>query len=57
MVRRAAGFALAEVKDPASIPRLLQRYNSSAKDDINVRWAMECALDAMGAAYTEHDEP
>lgn len=49
MVRRAAGFALAEVKGPASVPRLLQRYNSSATEDINVRWAMECALDEMCA--------
>jgi HEAT repeat protein len=54
MVRRAAALALAEVRDPTSVPRLLQRYKASAKDDINVRWAMERALDEMGAAYRKH---
>ncbi|HUI80685.1 MAG TPA: HEAT repeat domain-containing protein [Bryobacteraceae bacterium] len=54
MVRRAAGFALANVSDPSSIPQLLEGYRASANDDINVRGALECALDQMGADYTEH---
>jgi HEAT repeat protein len=54
MVRRAAGLALADIRDPSSIPRLLQRYRTSANDNINVRAAMECALDEMGADYTKH---
>jgi hypothetical protein len=53
MVRRAAGIALAYVGDPSSIPQLLERYRASANDDINVRTALERALDEMGAAYTE----
>ncbi len=54
MVRRAAGFALANVGDPSSIPQLLERYGASANDDINVRAALECALNQMGADYTKH---
>jgi HEAT repeat protein len=54
MVRRAAGFALANVGDPSSIPQLLERYRASTNDDINVRAALECALDQMGAVYTKH---
>jgi HEAT repeat protein len=51
MVRRAAGFALANVNDPSSIPQLLEAYRAPANDDINVRAALECALDQMGADY------
>lgn len=51
MVRRAAGFALANVKDPSSIPQLLERYRAAANDDINVRAALECALNQMGADF------
>jgi HEAT repeats len=56
MVRRAAGLALADIRDPSSIPRLLQCYRTSANDNINVRAAMECALDQMGAVYTKHGD-
>src|SRR5947208_1536803 len=52
MVRRAAGFARANVSDPSVIPQLLERYRPSANDEINVRAALECALDQMGADYT-----
>jgi hypothetical protein len=54
MVRRAAGFALANLSDPSSIPQLLESYRASANDDINVRAALECALDQMGADYAKH---
>ena len=54
MVRRAAGFALANVSDPSSIPQLIEHYGASANDDINVRAALECALDQLGADYTKH---
>ena len=54
MVRRAAGLALANVSDPSSIPQLLKRYRAAANDDINVRAALERALDEMGADYSEH---
>ena len=53
-VRRAAGIALAYVGDPSSVPRLLEIYRASANDDINVRAALERALDEMGADYSEH---
>ena len=56
MVRRAAGFALADISDPSSVPQLLERYVASANDDINVRTALECALDTMGADYTRHPD-
>jgi HEAT repeat protein len=56
MVRRAAGFALADISDPSSVPQLLERYMASANDDINVRAALECALDTMGADYTKHPD-
>ena len=56
MVCRAAGIALSYVRDPSSIPRLLARYRASANDDINVRVAMERALDELGAVYAKHGD-
>jgi HEAT repeat protein len=56
MVRRAAVLALADICDPSSIPRLLERYKASASDDINVRAAIECALDRMGVEYIVHPD-
>jgi HEAT repeat protein len=50
LVRRAAGYALAQLNDPASATALLNRYHH-AGDDINVRMAIECALRALGADY------
>jgi len=49
MVRRAAGFALSEVRDPSS--KLLEHYRASANDDINVRAAIECAFDQLNVDY------
>lgn len=54
MVRRAAGFALADIRDPSSVPQLLEHY--MVNEDINVRAALECALDTMGADYTRHQD-
>lgn len=54
MVRRAAGFGLAFLKDPNSIQALLQRYEAARNDNINVRWAIECALDELRVNYTRH---
>jgi len=51
MVRRSAGFALAERRDPAAAAPLLQRYRESAHDDFNVRLALECALNALGVRF------
>ena len=56
-VRHEAGFALADLADPCSAPQLLKLYRASAKDDINVRCAMECALDKLGVKYAKHPEP
>ncbi len=53
-VRRAAGFALAALKDPSSKAALLDRYRRAKNDDINVRMAIECALDALDVTYSRH---
>jgi len=54
MTRRAAGFALAELADPASEAGLRGAYGGAEEDDINVRMAMECALDVLGVDYEKH---
>ena len=54
MVRRAAGFALAELKDPASVSGLMRQYKQSAKDDLNVRFALECALEELKVEFARH---
>ncbi|HET8627837.1 MAG TPA: HEAT repeat domain-containing protein [Thermomicrobiales bacterium] len=48
-VRRAAGFALAAVRDPAALEPLRQRYDGYPADDINVRVALHTALRALSA--------
>jgi HEAT repeat protein len=54
LVRRAAGFALAHLKDPSSIDEIKRQYQRHANDDRNVRAALECALDEMKVKYTRH---
>ena len=54
MVRRAAAFALAALKDPSSEAALRAHYRRAKEDDINMRMALECALDALGATYVRH---
>lgn len=54
MLRRAAAFALALLEDASSEPELTRVYSLSVDDDINVRMALECALDALGASYVKH---
>jgi HEAT repeat protein len=50
-VRRAAGFALAYRKDKRCLDVLLQRHARAADDDINVIWAIECALQELHAEF------
>jgi len=50
MVRTAAAAALAAIADPSSGPTLLQHYQGR-RENINVRWALENALDALGIQY------
>ncbi len=49
-VRRAAGFALAALKDPEAGPALRQHYENRG-EEINVRMALECAMNAIGMRY------
>lgn len=44
MVRRAAGFALASLKDRSCLERVREKRELHEKDDINVRMALDCAL-------------
>ena len=48
MVRRAAGFGLAFLKDPASLPELKEHYERHRNDDANVVMALQCALQSLG---------
>ena len=48
MVRRAAGFGLASLKDQSSLEQLRNQYERHKGDDINVLWALECALRSLG---------
>jgi HEAT repeat protein len=50
MVRRAAGFGLAFLADPACGPAVLQHYQGRAEDS-NVRMALESALQAAGVEF------
>lgn len=50
MVRRAAGFGLAFLADPACGPAVLRHYQGRA-EDINVRMGLECALQAVGVEF------
>ncbi len=54
MVRRAAGFALAHLKDPSAIPELKRQFSRRRNDDVNVVWALRSALHALGV---ETDTP
>lgn len=56
-VRRKAGFALAELKDPSSVEGILRRYQKYPKENINVRMALECALDELEVNYSRHPFP
>src|SRR5213079_3369319 len=42
MVRRAAGFGLAFLKDPSSLEQVRLQYQNHREDDTNVVWALEC---------------
>lgn len=48
MVRRAAGFGLASLNDPSSIDEVRSQYERHKTDDINVVWAIKCALKSLG---------
>jgi len=48
MVRRAAGFGLAYLKDQASLEQLRKLYERHKQDDINVVMALQCALKSLG---------
>jgi HEAT repeat protein len=48
MVRRAAGFALAFLKDPQSLPELKRQYARHRQDNPNVVAALRCALQSLG---------
>jgi len=47
----AAARALAHSKDPRSAEPLLERYLASRGEDLNVKWALEDALEALGVEY------
>ena len=49
MVRRAAGFGLAFLKDPQSVAELKRQYARHRDDDINVIMALQCAIQSLGA--------
>jgi HEAT repeat protein len=48
MVRRAAGFGLAFLKDVSSVPALKQALDQHSDDDTNVVSALQCALTSCG---------
>jgi HEAT repeat protein len=50
VVRRAAGFGLANLRDPTSGPALLRHYQER-NEETNVRMALECALEALGVDF------
>ncbi len=47
MVRRAAGFALAFLKDQSALPTLKEQYERHQNDDSNVVMALQCALQSL----------
>ena len=53
MVRRQAAFALVSLRDPESANAIKARYAVSGNDDINVRFALECALRELGVTFEE----
>jgi HEAT repeat protein len=48
MVRRAAGFGLASLRDPSAREQILKQYERHKQDNINVVWALESALRSLG---------
>jgi HEAT repeat protein len=52
MVRRAAGFALAFMKDQTSLPALREQYERHRNDDSNVVMALQCALQSLGETFS-----
>lgn len=48
MVRRAAGFALASLKDRSCLEQVRKLRELHDKDDINVRIALDCVLQKLG---------
>ncbi len=48
MVRRAAGFGLAFLKDPSCICELREQYERHQNDDTNVLMGIQCALKSLG---------
>lgn len=48
MVRRAAGFGLALLKDPSCVGELKEVYERHQNDDTNVLIALQCALKNLG---------
>lgn len=55
MVRRAAGFALAQLRDASALPELTRQYELRRNDDVNVRWALQTALEALGVTPDRRD--
>ena len=48
MVRRAAGFGLAHLKDRSALTQLHKLYDQHRNDDSNVVMAFQCALENLG---------
>ena len=47
MVRRAAGFGLASLGDPSALETLRHQLGARQNDDVNVRWAIETAIQKL----------
>lgn len=47
MVRRAAGFGLASLGDPIALKTLRRELHARQNDDVNVRWAIETAIQKL----------
>lgn len=56
MVRRAAGFGLAFLKDRSALEELRQLYHRHRDDDSNVRMALECALKTLSESSDDKRE-
>lgn len=52
--RVAAVRALAELQDPRAAETLLECYRDARGGDVNLVWALETALDALGVSYERH---